>query len=151
MPVHKCCIIPSFQKKNNPSLLLDSIYETNTTFLIASPSLLNQFWLKRNKNRLARVNCVLSTGSNLSTHLKKHFWKTNKRILNYGLTETTGFVLENLKFVNFNGNTMGDCIAQIVDENNHVKTNWMGTKTHKDMTTVNTQYWLIHRKIQLKK
>jgi hypothetical protein len=30
------CIIPSFNEKNNPSLLLDSIYETNTTFLIAS-------------------------------------------------------------------------------------------------------------------
>jgi hypothetical protein len=26
------CIIPSFNEKNNPSLLLDSIYETNTTF-----------------------------------------------------------------------------------------------------------------------
>jgi 2-furoate---CoA ligase len=68
------CIIPSFNEKNNPSLLLDSIYETNTTFLIASPSLLNQFLTKKEiKNRLARVNCVLSTGSNLSTHLKKHF------------------------------------------------------------------------------
>jgi hypothetical protein len=33
----------SFNEKNNLSLLLDSIYETNTTFLIASPSLLNQF------------------------------------------------------------------------------------------------------------
>lgn len=121
------CIIPSVNEKNNPSLLLDCIYETNTTFLIASPSLLNQFLTKKEvKNRLARVNCVLSTGSNLSTHLKETFFeKTNKRILNYyGLTETTGFCLgESLNSLNFNGNNIGtavDCIAQIVDKDNRV-------------------------------
>jgi acyl-coenzyme A synthetase/AMP-(fatty) acid ligase len=121
------CIIPSFNEKNNPNLLLDCIYETNTTFLIASPSLLNQFLKKKEiKNRLSRVKGVLSTGSNLSTHFKEEFLKkTNKRILNYyGLTETTGFCLgESLNSENFNGNNIGttvDCIAQIVDENNRV-------------------------------
>lgn len=117
------CIIPSFDEKNNPNSLLACVYETETTFLIASPSLLNQFLSNKEiKNRLAKVKAVLSTGSNLSTHLKEEFFeKTKKRIFNYyGLTETTGFCLgESLNSSNFNGNHIGsavDCIAQIVDE-----------------------------------
>jgi len=119
------CVIPSFDEKNNPSSLLACVYETETTFLIASPSLLNQFLSKKDvKNRLVKVKAVLSTGSNLSTHLKEQFFeKTNKKILNYyGLTETTGFCIgESLNSSNFNGNHIGtpvDCIAQVVDENN---------------------------------
>lgn len=128
------CTIPSFEERNNPGALLACVNETETTFLIASPSLLNQFLSKKEvKNRLAKVKVVLSTGSNLSTHLKEQFFeKTNKRILNYyGLTETTGFCIgEKLDNTQFNGNYIGapvDCIVQIVDENNQiVKTNEIG-------------------------
>lgn len=121
------CIIPSFAERYNPTSLLACIYETETTFLIASPSLLNQFLSKKEvKNRLAKVKVVLSTGSNLSTHLKEQFFKkTNKRIFNYyGLTETTGFCIgESLNSTNFKGNNIGapvDCIVQIVDEKNQI-------------------------------
>jgi acyl-coenzyme A synthetase/AMP-(fatty) acid ligase len=128
------CIIPSFEEKNNTTSLLACIYETETTFLIASPSLLNQFMSKKDvKNRMAKVKFVLSTGSNLSTHLKELFFeKTDKKIHNYyGLTETTGFCIgESLNSNNFKGNFIGtpvDCIVQIVDENdNKVKVGEIG-------------------------
>jgi acyl-coenzyme A synthetase/AMP-(fatty) acid ligase len=120
------CIIPSYEEKNNTTNLLTCIYETDTTFLIASPSLLNQLLCKKDvKNRMAKVKFVLSTGSNLSTHLKELFFeKTDKKIHNYyGLTETTGFCIgESLNSNNFKGNFIGtpfDCIVQIVDENNN--------------------------------
>lgn len=155
------CIIPSYEEKNNTTDLLACIYETNTTFLIASPSLLNQFLSKKDvKNRIAKVKIVLSTGSNLSTHLKELFFeKTTKKIHNYyGLTETTGFCVgESLNSTDFNGNFIGtpfDCIAQIVDENkNKVKIGEIGELriysyciskgyyTSEDSTTDNVQEW----------
>ena len=118
------CVMPSQNDRNNLSSLLEGIYESNISFLVASPSLLNQFLSKKEvKNRLAKVKTVLSTGSNLSSHLKEHFLKkTNKIIFNYyGLTETTGFCIgETLDSHEISGNTIGkaiDCIAQIVDTN----------------------------------
>ena len=118
------CVMPTENERNNLSLLLEAIDESNITFLVASPSLLNQFLSKKEvKNRLAKVKTVLSTGSNLSSHLKEHFLKkTNKIIFNYyGLTETTGFCIgETLDSHEISGNTIGkaiDCIAQIVDTN----------------------------------
>jgi acyl-coenzyme A synthetase/AMP-(fatty) acid ligase len=103
---------------------LESIDESNITFLVASPSLLNQFLSKKEVgNRLAKVKTVLSTGSKLSGHLKESFLKkTNKIIFNYyGLTETTGFCIgETLDSYQLSGNTIGkaiDCIVQIVDTN----------------------------------
>lgn len=119
-----CCVLPSYNDRNNLNSLLEGIYESNISFLVASPSLLNQFLSKKEiKNRLAKVKIVLSTGSNLSSHLKEQFFeKTNKIIFNYyGLTETTGFCLgETPDSYQMSGNTIGntvDCIAQIVDAN----------------------------------
>ena len=118
------CVMPSENDRNNPSSLLESIDESNITFLVASPSLLNQFLSKKEVgNRLAKVKTVLSTGSKLSGHLKESFLKkTNKIIFNYyGLTETTGFCIgETLDSYQLSGNTIGkaiDCIVQIVDTN----------------------------------
>lgn len=119
-----CCVMPSENDRNNLNSLLEGIYESNISFLVASPSLLNQFLSKKEvKNRLAKVKTVLSTGSNLSSRLKEQFFeKTNKIIFNYyGLTETTGFCLgETPDSYQMSGNTIGnaiDCIAQIVDTN----------------------------------
>lgn len=119
------CVLPSKDERNNISALLDGIYEADISFLVASPSLLNQFLSKKEvKNRLAKVSTVLSTGSNLSKQLKELFFeKTTKKILNYyGLTETTGFCLgeTHVSYQDI-GHNIGktiDCIAQIVDENN---------------------------------
>lgn len=118
------CVIPSNNDRNNLNSLLEGIDESNISFLVASPSLLNQFLSKKEvKNRIAKVKTVLSTGSNLSGHLKEQFFeKTNKIIFNYyGLTETTGFCIgETLDSYQISGNTLGkavDCIAQIVDTN----------------------------------
>lgn len=118
------CVMPSNNDRNNLNSLLEGIDESNISFLVASPSLLNQFLSKKEvKNRIAKVKTVLSTGSNLSGHLKEQFFeKTNKIIFNYyGLTETTGFCIgETLDSYQISGNTLGkavDCIAQIVDTN----------------------------------
>ncbi len=128
------CILPSADEKRNIRDLLASVYESGTTILIASPSLLNQFLMQKDvKNLTATVRLVLSTGSKLSSHLRRSFFeRTNKHIINYyGLTETTGFCIgEPLDTHHFDGNCIGnavDCVLQIVDENkNKVKSGEVG-------------------------
>ena len=142
------CIIPNFEEKNNMNELLDGIYESDTTVLVASPSLLNQLLNKNNvRNRMAKVRCILSTGSTLTTHLKQTFFeKTQKKIYNYyGLTETTGFCIgEPLSSDNLEGNFIGlpvDCIAQVVDsDKNKVKTDEIG-ELRLYSSNISNSYW----------
>ncbi len=112
------CVIPAPHEAQIPSECVNALYESKITKLVASPSLLALLLtVKDVKNKLAKVQLVLSTGSALTPSLKERFFeKMGLKIHNYyGLTETSGFCIgECIDSANVNSNSIGKAFHSLI-------------------------------------
>ena len=125
-PLHygTAVVLPSAQARHHTFAIADCIDESKATILASNPSLLRQFvvYAERLTDKLASLQTIMCTGSDLSSQLKSDFYERfNQRICNYyGLTETAGIcIAESLDDWDADSNVLGKpvgCIAQIVDE-----------------------------------
>ena len=126
--VGACLVIPEASKMSNAFGIADTIGDTETSIIAATPPLFRQFlnFSGRLKGQLGSLKLVMSTGSNLSQELRDQFKANfNLEIYNYyGLTETCGICLTQLprlqKQAEGNIGLPVQSIAQIVDENDQL-------------------------------